>query len=30
MQDDICDGWIGSAMTFQESYDKDSIDGNDE
>jgi hypothetical protein len=30
MQDDIYDGWIGSAMTFQESSDKDSIDGNDE
>jgi hypothetical protein len=30
MQDDICDGCIGSAMTFQESSEKDSIDGNDE
>jgi hypothetical protein len=28
--DDICDGCIGSSMTFQESSDKDSIDGNDE
>jgi hypothetical protein len=28
MQDDISDGRIGSAMTFQESFDKDSIDGN--
>jgi hypothetical protein len=30
MQDDIGDGCIGSAMTFQESYEKYSIDGNNE
>jgi hypothetical protein len=30
MQDDIGDGCIGSAMTFQESSDKDYIDGNNE
>jgi hypothetical protein len=30
MQDGIFYGFIGSAMTFQESSDKDFIDGNDE
>jgi hypothetical protein len=30
MQDDIGDGFIGNTMTFQESSEKDSIDGNDE
>jgi hypothetical protein len=30
MQDDICDGCIGSAMTFQESFENDYVDGNDE
>jgi hypothetical protein len=30
MQDVIGDGCIGSAMTFQESYDKDYIDVNNE
>ena len=29
MQDEICDGCIGCAMTFQESFEKDSIDGNE-
>ena len=30
MKNDIGDGCIGSAMTFQESAEKDSIDGNEE
>jgi hypothetical protein len=30
MQDDIGDGCIGNAMTFQEISDKDYIDGNNE
>ena len=30
MKDESCDGCIGSAMTFQESFDKDSVYGNDE
>jgi hypothetical protein len=28
--DDIGEGHVGSSKTFQESFDKDSIEGNDE